>query len=188
MKKIKINLSKTSWIILSVGIFLVVLAGLGLTYSQKTKEKKEIDEQLEFTNARLESFNISELQSEKYGLEANLATNISRHESLSENLVESVISSDVTEKCYEIASQSHVEIVNIGSTEIKTVKLAALECISINLQITVTGELPDFVTYVENLNKEFPTGYITSVKIELTEEEDQENKAAVQLAVYSYER
>ena len=187
MKKLKINLSKTSWIILSVGIFLVVLGGLGVTYSQKMKEKKEADEQLELTNVRLDMFNISELESEKYNLETNLASSTSRHETLSKNLVESVISSDVVDKCYEIASQSNVEVFSIGSTEIKTVKLAALDCISINVQVTVTGELPDFVTYVENLNKEFTTGYITSVKVELAEDETEDNKAAVQLAIYSYE-
>jgi hypothetical protein len=187
MKKIKINLSKTSWIILSVGIFLVVLGGLGVTYSQKAKEKKEVDEQLELTNVRLDMFNISELEDEKYNLEVNLANNTKRHESLGEKLVESVISSDVTEKCYEIASQSNVEIFSIGSTDIKIVQLAALECNSINVQVTVTGELPDFVTYVKNLNQEFSTGYITSVKVELSEVEDEPNKATIQLVVYSYE-
>ena len=187
MKKIKINLSKTSWIILSVGIFLVVLGGMGVTYSQKMKDKKEVDEKLELTNVRLDMFNIAELEDEKYYLETKLAGSTSLHESLSKDLVESVISSDVTEKCYEIADQSNVEVFNIGSTEIKTVDLAALECISINVQVTVTGELPDFVTYVEKLNKEFSTGYITSIKVEIAEDENEENKATIQLSVYSYE-
>ena len=187
MKKLKINLSKTSWIILSVGIFLVVLGGLGVTYSQKVKEKSKAEEDLELTNIRLDMFNISELETEKYNLEVNLANKTKQHETLSKGLVQSVISSDVTEKCYEIADESNVEIFSIGSTEIKNVKLAALECISINVQVTVTGELSDFVTYVQNINKEFSTGYISSIKIEISEVEDEPNKATIQLAVYSYE-
>jgi hypothetical protein len=165
----------------------VVLGGLGVTYSQMVKEKKEANEELELTNLRLDMFNISELQSEKGSLEAQLTSSINQHESLSKKLVESVISSDVTEKCYEIASQSNVEIFSIGSTDIKYVELAALECNSINVQIIVTGELSDFVTYVENLNKEFSTGYITSVRIYLEVEEDADKKATIQMVVYSYE-
>ena len=183
MKKIKINLSKTSWIILSVGIFIVVLAGLGVTYSQQVKEKNEVEEQLEFTEMRLEMFNIAELEHEKATLDSEVSNATYQHDSLRNNLSESVVSSDVVEKCYEIAEDSNVTVINISSTAVKAIEIAAVECLAINLNMNVTGQLADYVIYIQNLNEEFTTGYVSSFQFQLEEN----HVAMVQLVVYSYE-
>ncbi len=182
MKKLKINLSKTSWIILSVGIFIVILAGLGVTYSQQVKEKNEVEEQLGFTELRLGKFNIAELEKDKSDLEISLANNYYIYETIRANLTESVLSSDVTEKCYTIASKSGVEITNISSTSIKSVALADVGCLTINLSITVSGQLPDFITFIKNLNEDFSTGHINNLQILLEENP----RASIQFVVYSY--
>ena len=41
-----LKLSKTSWLILSAGVFIVVLAGLGLTRSQQMKEQTKVADEL----------------------------------------------------------------------------------------------------------------------------------------------
>ena len=183
MKKIKINLSKTSWIILSAGIFIVVLAGLGVTYSQQVKERNQVYDQLEFTQLRLDMFNIAELESQKSDLEISFANATYRYDSYRADLTQSVISSDVVEKCYEIAEDSNVEIINIGSSVVKTIDLAAVECLAINLTINVTGTMPDYIDYIQNLNEDFTTGYVSTIQILL----DDDSNATIQLMVYSYE-
>ena len=183
MKKIKINLSKTSWIILSAGIFIVVLAGLGVKYSQQVKEKNQVEEQLEFTELRLEMFNIAELESQKGDLESSFVNATHRYDSYRADLTHSVISSDVVEKCYEIAEDSNVRIIDIDSTVTKVVNLAAVDCLAIDLNIDVTGDLPDYINYIQNLNDDFTTGYISTIRIILQEN----SRAAIQLVVYTYE-
>ena len=188
MKKIKINLSKTSWIILSVGVFIVVLAGLGVTYSQQAKEKEEAEQQLELTEMRLDMFNIPELESQKKEMEASVADAEKLYDLYRANLIQSVISSDVVEKCYEIADDSNVQIINIGSSVIKVISFSGVRCVVTNVNIRVSGTLPDYMVYMTNLNEDFTTGYVYTTQIILDDNpEDDNSEATIQLMVYSYE-
>ena len=117
MKKIKINLSKTSWIILSVGVFIVVLAGLGVTYSQQVKEKNELQDELAVTNLRLEKYNIEELQQEENQLLQAIEAEAAKLESAVLKINQSIESIDTTDNCYLLASQNGVEVVDIATTE-----------------------------------------------------------------------
>ena len=166
-----------------MGIFVVVLAGLGVTYSQQVKEKKQVEEKLELTELRLDMFDIAELESNKKNLEISILNLTSQYDSYRADLTQSVISSDVVDKCYEIAEDSNVKIVNIGSSAIKVIELAAVECLAINLNINVTGTLEDYITFITNLNNSYTTGYVSAIQILL----EDESNATVQLVVYSYE-
>ena len=74
MKNIKINLSKTSWIILSIGIFIVVLAGLGVTYSQQMKTSNELQQDLDVSEIRLAKYDNAGLEQQESELVAQLET------------------------------------------------------------------------------------------------------------------
>ena len=56
MKKLK--LSKTSWLILAAGVFIVVLVGLGLTRSQQIREQSGLDDELSVTQKRLDNLQV----------------------------------------------------------------------------------------------------------------------------------
>lgn len=183
MKKIKINLSKTSWIILSVGVFIVVLAGLGVTYSQQLKSSSEANEKLEVTEMRLRQFNIEELQSQKAILQEQRDDLTSQHDVGKTMLVQQVASIDVTDKCYEIAAESNVVIVDIGTTDVKTETFYNLPCEMISVNVVVRGELSDMVDFIINLNEGFSTGYIVTVQTVMGDTP----YTSVQLVVYTYE-
>ena len=182
MKKIKINVSKTSWIILSVGVFIVVLAGLGVTYSQQLTENSEANDELEVTEMRLGQFNIEELQQQKSELEAIYDSVSSQHDISKAKFQQPIESVNVTDKCYYIASLSNVEIYDIGTTDIKTEIFSDLECERIAISVMVRGELSDMVNFIININEGFTTGYIESVRTTL----DDSPYTSIQLVVYSY--
>ena len=182
MKKIKINLSKTGWIILSVGVFIVVLAGLGVTYSQQLKTSSEASDELEVTKMRLGQFNIEELESQKASLQ-ELHTELSlQHDTGKTLLLQPVTSIDVTDKCYEIAAENNVEIIDIGTTDVKTDTFIKLPCEMISVNIVVRGELSDMVDFIINLNEDFSTGYIVTVQTVMADTP----YTSVQLVVYTY--
>jgi hypothetical protein len=182
MKKIKINLSKTSWIILSAGVFIVVLAGLGVTFSQQMKKSSQLDEELEVTEMRLEKYNIDELQQQENELIAILAASSAQYDTGKTQLQQNIESIEVTDKCYLIASLSNVIVRDIGTTEIKESAFSGINCDKITVSVSVRGELPDMVNFINNLNQSFTTGYIDTAQIMLGETQ----YASVQLVVYSY--
>ena len=49
-----LKLSKTSWLILSAGVFIVVLGSLGIARSQQLQEKGTLDEELRLSTQTLE--------------------------------------------------------------------------------------------------------------------------------------
>ncbi len=128
MKNLKINLSKTSWIILSVGVFIVVLAGLGVTYSQQLKANSQADDELALTELRLEKFDIEELDQQESVLSAILEDSTAIHDTGIIRFQESIESIDVVNKCYAIAAVSGVEIIDIGTTEVQSDFYMDLAC------------------------------------------------------------
>lgn len=182
MKKIKINLSKTSWIILSVGVFIVVLAGLGVTYSQQLKENSEANDELELTEMKLAQYNIEELQQQENALHALFDASSSQYDSGRTIFQQSIESIDVTYRCYYIASLSNVEIIDIGTTEVNEAEFVNLDCNKILIQVKVRGELADMVNFIININEGFNTGYIESVQTVIEETP----YTSIQIVVYSY--
>lgn len=184
MKKIKINLSKTSWIILSVGVFVVVLAGLGVTYSQQIKEKNELQGELAVTDLRLEKLNIVELQQQESQLLEEIEAETTELESALARIHQNIESIDVTNTCYLLASQNGVEVIGIGSTETESAEIEDLGLSKITLNISVSGPLPDIMDYITDLNDEFITGHVVSVQMSFNEAPPH---ASIQLNIYSYE-
>lgn len=183
MKNLKINLSKTSWIILSVGVFIVVLAGLGVTYSQQLKDNSQANDELALTELRLEKLDIDELEQQESQLSAILEDSSALHDTGIIRFQESIESLDVTEKCYAIALVSGVEIIDIGTTDVQPGLFMDLTCEKIVMKVIVRGELTNMITFVLNMNDSFETGYIEAIQTVIGEEA----KTSLQMVVYSYE-
>ena len=170
MKNLKINLSKTSWIILSVGVFIVVLAGLGVTYSQQLKANSQAKDELALTELRMEKFDIDELEQQESVLSALLEDSTALHDTGIIRFQESIASIDVTNKSYAIAAVSGVEIIDIGTTDVQSGFFMDLPCKKIVMKVTVRGELTDMITFVLNMNDSFETGYIEAIQTVVDEE------------------
>jgi hypothetical protein len=77
---------------------------------------------------------------------------------------------------------SNVIIRDIGTTEIKEYSFSGIDCYKITVSVSVKGELPDMVNFINNLNESFTTGYIDTAQIMLGEAQ----YTSVQMVVYSY--
>ena len=184
MKKTKINLSKTSWIILAVGVFIVVLAGLGVTYSQQIKEKNELQNELAVTDLRLEKLNIEELQQQENQLLEEKEAETVDFELALAKIHQTIESIDVTDECYLLASQSGVEVIDIGSLETDSAEIGELGVSQITVSVGVRGSLPHIIDYITELNDNFTTGHVVTVRMDF---EQVPPYASIQLIIYSYE-
>lgn len=185
MKKIKFKLSKTGWIILSAGVFIVILAGLGVTYSAQLKENSELQDKLAISELRLDKFNIADLEEQEAALLAQLETSLvefDNNKTIMQNPVQSI---DVTEKCYYIAYESSVVITDIGTTDVQEEEFCGLPCYRIAINVQVEGTVSQIVNFIENINEGFTTGYIETIRM-YGERDEEPPYASIQMVVYSY--
>jgi len=187
MKGLKI--SKTSWLILAVGIFLVVLACLGVTRSGQMKEQNKLEEELKMSESRLDKVPATDLQTQLEELQDRLEESEGQLTEAKNRLRQTILSVDVTDKFFEIAKYCDVVVMNMSTTAIGKNTVAGVNYATISLNAVITGDASNLLDFIISLNKGYSTGYVKSAQISLNSESDEEgiSSANIQMIVYSYE-
>jgi len=202
------KVSKTALIFLGVGIFVILVAILGMTYSQQTQEQSRLNQELSLAQLRLKEYASQQLSSQQAELESQLTQLEARLEVVKAGLYQSIQSIEatetlyeVTETLYEVAETSEVEIVEISSPGLTTEELEGVTLSVLSLAVTVEGDVRDLIDFIDAWTEKYPTGVVELVEItvleatdeeteeEETEEEEEEEKfsAIVNLLIYTYE-
>lgn len=183
-----IKLSKTSWLILAAGVFIVILAGLGLTRSQQLSEQTQLDEALAVTMSRLDLLEVTQLELEDAELQQRLEETKIEFAEVKDRLRQTVISVDVTDELFRIAEYSNVEIMSMMTSAQSNGKLGPVACLTTSIHANVSGSTDDLINFVINLNSGFTMGIVNSVNINIPEDTQSDNStAAISMSVYSYE-
>lgn len=183
-----IKLSKTSWLILAAGVFIVILAGLGLTRSQQLSEQTQLDEALAITMSRLDKLEVTQLELEDAELQQRLDETKSEFAEVKDRLRKTVVSVDVTDELFRIAEYSHVEIMSMITSAQSDGKLGTVSCLTTSINANVRGSTADLIDFVINLNSGYTTGIVKTVNISIPEDTESANStAAISMSVYSYE-
>jgi hypothetical protein len=162
------NLSKTSWLFLSIGIFAVIASSLGLTYSKQLDEQAQLQGELEIAEKRVTNLQLQGLQQKQEEIQQQLDESILTLAAAQEKMHEPVASVNVTEEFYEIAYSCDVVVYNFSSTIISDAELGGIGCSLITLSATVTGELADIINFVIKLNSDLTTGLVDSTQLTIT--------------------
>ena len=182
------KLSKTSWIILSVGVFLVVVAGLGLTRSQQIKEQGQLDTELDVAEMRISKLGVEQLHEQQDSLQQKLDDILVELTAAKSELSHSVESIDVTDEFYAIAESCSVMIENISSSTIQNEELDGIACSKTSLNAMASGDVPDLISFIIKLNTDFTTGTVKLAQISIEDpDEDRPSSADIQMVVYTYE-
>jgi hypothetical protein len=182
------KLSKASWIILAVGLFIVVMAGLGITRSQQAKEQGRLDDELAVSQQLLASLDIADLQADLEELEQAAEEGQTQLDEARALLDQSVVSVDVTDEFFDIASACGVLVVNLSTTPIVPNIYDGIGLSMTTLDASVEGEVPALIDFVERLHADFTTGLVTSTQIDVPTAPSEEGPSAtVQILIYSYE-
>jgi hypothetical protein len=184
-----LKLSKTSWLILAAGIFLVVLAGLGVSRSGQVKEQSRLEEELGISESILEKTQLTSLQTQMGELQDRLDESESQLVEAKDRLRQTVLSVDVTDKFFEVAKYSDVVVMNLVTSTIAKNTIAGVDCSTISIGATITGDVNNIIDFIINLNQGYTTGYVKSAQINLNNvsSEASSASASIQMIVYSYE-
>lgn len=173
---------------LAVGVFIVILASLGMARSNQMQEENQLDEQLLISEKRMGNLTVTELQAELEKLQAKLDKREAQISGAKTSLHQDIESVDVTDKFFVIAEESNVKVIALSTTVIVEMPLEDIICSMISLSATLQGDVPDLVGFITNVNEGYVSGYIDTAQIIIPEiEKDEEPLANIQMAVYSYE-
>ena len=194
------KLSKTSWIILTIGVLVVAFGTLGIARAQQVQEQEQLNEELSVAEMRLSKVQLKELRSQKSELEVQLDQTASQLEAAKDSLRQSIESIEVTDSVFEIAEACGVEIIDVSSSELDNDNLEGIDCSIIRLTMSVEGDVPNLISFVTKLNNDFITGIVRSVQMDTQEayeevegeaggeqaEEEKKPSVNIQMIVYSY--
>jgi hypothetical protein len=168
------KLSKTSWLILSAGVFLVVVAGLGLTRSQQLSEQNRLNDELALSEKRLATLQTTDLTQQLEDLRAKIEEGQSQLKDAQANLKQTVASVDVTDEFFKTASYSGVVVSNLSTTTIAQTKYQGITCSTISITATVKGDKGKIINFVIALNNGYVTGSVQSTQLSFKDALDDE--------------
>jgi len=206
-----LKLSKTSWIIITVGIIIVAFGSLGIARHQQVLEQTQLRDELSVTATRLQKIQIKPLQSRHSELQEQFDQTLLRLETAKDELRQPIESINVIDSIFDIAEACGMEITRISSSALGEDELEGISYSAIKLTIAVNGDVPNFISFVTKLNNDFGTGVANSVQMgirdapeeveeeaeeeteeeeeeeEQTEEEPDRSTGTIRLVIYTYQ-
>ncbi len=192
------RLSKTAWLILGIGIFVIAFATLFMLHSQQSGEQEWLEDSLSVAQAAL-----PQLVSERDNLENALAQATSLLNAARSSFPDFVDSIRVDEKLFEMADDCDLKITSITSSEPTDEEVEAVTYSVAPFVVDVKGEVADILDFINTIAT---SEYFTNATVELvdivvpeplteeekeglTEEEIKEAEkpsATITLIIYSY--
>ena len=187
------KLSKTTWIFLVIGIFIILAAGLGMAYSQQHQEQSRLNEELALAQLRLNKYPPQQVSSQKEELESQLAKAESQLKAARASLYQSPESIEASDALFDLAQLCNVEVTEISSPGLTTEALDGVTLSVLPLTVTVEGDVLNLIDFIYRWTEEYSTGMVKSAEIGVprtTEEEETvgcKPSAIINLLIYSYE-
>jgi hypothetical protein len=190
------RLSKTAWIVLGVGIFVIAFVALYMLNSQQSSEQRNIKDNLTISEADIITVTaektdaenqLTKLNGQLIQLENKLAEAKSKLNSSKGSFPNRVESIEYGERLFNTADGWLLELVNFTATEPGDEEVEDIDFTITTFTVKVKGQIGDIIGFINSIiiDDYFASASVDSVNINITEE--QENPlATVKLTVYSY--
>ena len=180
---------KTRWPIVIVGILLViVLGGLSTVHAQQVQEGNQLSGELSLVEQRLNSYQLSELSSQKAEMEKQLGQALAELETAKAALSQPTDSIAAIDALFGIAEACDVEIVKISLSGLAGDDLAGVTCSILPFAIEAEGDAPSLINFIIKLNGDLTNSVVNSAEISMNETDDMENPSTeINLVIYFYQ-
>ncbi len=187
--KLRIKISRTSWILLAVGIFVILMSGLGAAYGTQQSEYNQLSEELFLTRSRLVKYSPDELSAQQEELEDQVAQIESEVTVNKDYISPSIENIEVIEALFAaLAGTTNVEVVEISSPGLTNTEMEEITFSTLPFTVRIEGAVPNLLRFVNELSHEFPTHVVELIKMNIPEVAGVEEPAAtIQLLIYTYQ-
>jgi|WetSurMetagenome_2_1015567.scaffolds.fasta_scaffold59442_3 hypothetical protein len=177
--------NKTTFIILGVGAFLVAAIVLGWIYLQKLDEQQQIASSFSLAQKKLAAIKIDDLNASKDLYTRQISQYNSQITDTKSKLSSSKNSLDATDDILAAAKPFNFKIEQISSAGIGTESYSGVNCQTLGISLRLNGDLSAIANFVPVLSQMFPTGVVTSTKIDKTPLNDV-YQGQINLIIYNY--
>ena len=182
------KLSKTSWLLLTIGIFIITFAGLGVVRYQQVHEENRLNEEIALAEAKLNEFQLEQLSYQQGELEKQLSQATSQFETVKAMLSQPTGSIAVSGLLFDSAETYGVEVTELSSSGLVSDELEGVPCSILSLTARVEGDVSDLISFITELNGDLATGVVKSVEISIPGTTSEEKSSAnIQLVIYTYQ-
>lgn len=193
--KLNFKLTNKSKVLLTTGVFLIVLISLSMVQLQQIQARSRTEKETAQTNLLLEKLNIDGLASQKAELQSRVeqaTVDISQAKDSLEQSLETIESSG---DIYAIAAKSDVHVDSINSSMVSEKNIGGVKCAVLQVTVKASGTTTALINFVSQLTAKYHTGAVTSVQIGSagssdntsgTLEQDNIPQMTVNLTIYDY--
>ena len=196
------KLSRTAWLILGIGIFVIAFVSLYVVYLQQGREQQRLDDSLSLAQATLPTLvtERDDLTSQLSQSESELAQAQSLLYEVKAKFDDSVESIEYGEELFNIADDCDLEITNLTASEpsdeeVESITYSDEEVESVTYSITsftveVEGTVAHILDFINTIatDEYFINATIELVKMEVPEPGEGQEKpsATIDLIIYGY--
>jgi hypothetical protein len=163
------KLTKTSWIVLIVGVLVIAAGCLGWIYSQQLDRQKQLDIQFSAAQKKLALINLDDLNSQKEQINQQIAQLNALLAEKKARLQAPENSINTTNAILEDAKSHRIDIQSITSPGQSGEQLAGTDMDTLAIDIRFTGNINDIVNFAISLNEKFPTSIENLVQMDRVE-------------------
>ena len=182
------KLSKTSWMLLASGVFIIAFASMGMAYLNESGQQAQLNEELSQAQLIIKKSSTNELIPREEELESRLTQAKARLKEIKSNLYQTDENIEACDSLFNIAESCEVTITSISSSPpLNNARLNEVTYSTLNLTVKLKGDIPDLINFILNWTQEYPTGVVESVRMgipstysEGDEEIDEEEEGATQ--------
>jgi hypothetical protein len=180
--------SKTSFLALVIGIYVIIFAGLGIFHLQQMHQQNKLLEDSVVAQKKLEAFPTDQLYSRKSDLEKQLKQTETQYEAVKDVFSRPVKSVAASNILFNTAEACNLEVTDISSARPSTDSEFGIDCSVISLTATVEGDVTGLVNFIVKLNGQMATDILRSITITFPDPVTGDRASAdVHLFIYTYQ-
>jgi len=184
-----LKLSKTGYLVLITGIFIVAVASLGFTYAKQIEAQDQLNADIAIAEQRLSNFELKDLSSRKAALDEQAEQIQAELETARDDLCFPIDSIEETDILFEIAKSCNVKLMVLSTSGISPEEMAGVNCVALSFNARAEGKVDDLIEFIIKLNTDFTTGVVKSADMNIPETTDENEVWAtthLQFVVYNH--
>lgn len=161
----KIKLSRTVWVVLTIGVLLLLFLTLGIAYRGQLQEQDQLNNQIAAMRQKIAKYPIMELSTREADINKQLVDVEAQIGILKTNLTQSTDGIDAANRLYEMAETAGVELIEVRSSGLGPQNIEKMSFITQPLTLKVKGDAAHLIEFILSISKKFSTGVVKSVEI-----------------------
>ena len=190
------RLTRTSWLILALGVFVIAFASLFVVYSRQASQQKDLKSSLAEAEARYPQLTsqIQTLQGQLAQRQSDLAAELLKLSAAKAKFPPSVQSTDYHQILLRIADDWDMEVMSLTASQPRQENVDSLTYLVTTFGVAVRGEMANILDFLHTLatSQDFTSATVAVVSINIPEPPSgqggtpEKPQATISLNIYGY--